>query len=86
MYDDQLKINEFNTAHEWTSTVRCMVARSTSIQVMLRAQIQNRTSELGRSQEAKLNENNVRIYEKLTKMEHVSKIGFWLDPVSTLAI
>ena len=38
---------------------------------------ENRTRELGRSQEADLSKNNVRIYEKFTNVEQVSKISFF---------
>ena len=63
-----------------------MGVRNTSIQVVFRVQTENRKSELGRSQEADLNENNIRTYRKFTKMEHVKKIGFLAGPTSNLGI
>ena len=42
--------------------------------------MENRISELGRSQEVEINKNNVRIYENFTEMEHVAKIGFLVAP------
>ena len=60
--------------------------KNTSTQVMFRVQTRNRTSELGRYQEAELKENNAVIFEKFTKINMLLTLDFWMAPMSNLVI
>ena len=54
--------------------------------MMFRVQTTNRISELGRSQEAELKENNSKFMKNSPRLSMLLRLDCWIAPISNLVI